>query len=125
MSNQTRVSSGVDENDFEVADGILSRWDCSTQEKCVILSIDHSQYDALLSAGSSVSFDSEQLERINHIVRIDESLRRTFNNPQNIDGFMRMKNNNNYFCGRTPLDVILSGGLVDLATVRRRVVPRF
>jgi len=49
------------------------------------------------------------------------SLSRLFDNPKNIQGFMNMPNDNPYFAGRTPLQVISDGELQTLEKCAERL----
>ena len=61
----------------------------------------------------------EQLERISRVLHIHAALRTIFSNPDNVYGFMTM-NNNAGFEGSSPLKLIESGSLEELASVAER-----
>ncbi|GEM78745.1 DUF2384 domain-containing protein [Vibrio superstes] len=88
----------------------LELWGCSDSQKEVILGG---------LTGGEVS--SEQLVRISYILNIHCCLKTIFKNPQNIYGFMSMKNNNSFFEGRTALNVIESGRVEDLERVAKHL----
>jgi hypothetical protein len=49
------------------------------------------------------------LDATQHIQTVDSLSRRLFENPENIDGFMRLPNHNPPFNGCTPLEMIEHG----------------
>ncbi|ROZ79956.1 hypothetical protein EF096_19395 [Pseudomonas neustonica] len=63
----------------------------------------------------------EQNYRISVILNIHATLRLVFLNPANQHGFMRMRNNNTFFNGRTPLEIIKSGDLNALHETWHRI----
>lgn len=58
--------------------------------------------------------------RSNLILTLRENINMNFSNPENQNKFMSMKNHNQYFKGRTPLEVISSGHINDLIETESR-----
>lgn len=52
---------------------------------------------------------------------ISSSLKILFENPKNVQAFMRMPNHNAYFNGKTPLDMISDGELSSLEECAQRI----
>ena len=52
---------------------------------------------------------------------ISSSLKILFENPKNVQAFMRMPNHNVYFNGKTPLDMIRDGELSSLEECAQRI----
>ena len=65
--------------------------------------------------------DRDQEQRISLVLGIHASLRSVFENPANVRGFPRMKNENAFFDGRSPLDVMSQGGMISLYETYRRL----
>jgi hypothetical protein len=87
---------------------ILNSWKCSALEVETILG--RSPLEAE-SAGEV----PDCADRIYGIIGIDETLRIAFNNPVNINGFVRMPNGNGVFNGRKPIDMMDStAGIKDV-----------
>lgn len=64
----------------------------------------------------------EQLEmRIESVLDIYEALKIMFDNQQTRIDFMQAHNQDDFFAGRTPLDVISSGDTKDLILATRRL----
>ena len=55
------------------------------------------------------------------VLNIHAAMRTLFENPANVYGFMRRPNDNDFFNGRAPLDVIAEGRLQDLVETHRRI----
>lgn len=83
---------------------ILNEWKASRK-----------QIDTILKS------DEFAIDRFLLIIEIEQNLHHTFNNPANIVGFMNMVNNNPFFEGRKPLDVIENGDIDVLKAVANRI----
>ena len=53
--------------------------------------------------------------------RLGSALRTIFDNPDNLYGFMRMPNDNAFFFGRSPLEVMGSGDMVAVYETFKRI----
>lgn len=106
---------------FKAAEKILSSWGCSAQQSQNILKLSKSSYHKFKANSETTKLSDDQLERVSYILNMHQALRIVFSNPANVSGFMSMKNNNDYFAGRTPLEVIESGKFSDLYEVARRI----
>ncbi|MCE0493070.1 MbcA/ParS/Xre antitoxin family protein [Vibrio salinus] len=106
---------------FKTADKILSSWGCSTQQNQKILKLSKSSYHKYKAKPETTKLSDDQLERVSYILNMHQALRIVFSNPANVRGFMTMKNHNDYFAGRTPVEIIESGKFADLYEVARRI----
>lgn len=106
---------------FRLGNNILEKWGCSAIEKQAILGMGKSSYQRYKKDNHSANLSSDQLERISYIANIHQSLRMVFSNPDNVYGFMTMKNMNPYFNGETPLSLIRSGNFGALYEVFKRI----
>ena len=102
---------------FDLGNSLLEKWGCTTIKKLAILRINKTDYHRFQTDPSSVSLNTEQLQRISYLTNIHQSLKDIFSNPENVYGFMNMKNNNSYFNGRTPLSIIATGKVDDFSDV--------
>jgi hypothetical protein len=102
---------------------ILDKWDASSEQACRILRISRSTYTRAKQTGSewSVGLDMDQMQRISFVLNIHAALRTVFDNPENVYGFPSMDNNNEFFNGRKPLDIMAQGDFVSLYETFRRV----
>lgn len=92
-------------NAIEVAIKILTIWGASELQIKSILNLNGK---------------SDSMMRSNLILTIRENINMNFSNPENQNKFMSMKNHNQYFKGRTPLEVISSGHINDLIETESR-----
>ncbi len=106
---------------FKAADNILSSWGCTAQQSQNILKISSTSYHKFKANPEKTNLSDDQLERVSYLLNIHQALRIVFSNPANVSGFMSMNNNNDYFAGRTPLEIINSGKFGDLYEVARRI----
>lgn len=102
---------------------ILDKWDASSEQACRILRISRSTYTRAKQTGSewSVGLDMDQMHRISFVLNIHAALRTVFDNPDNVYGFPSMENDNEFFNGRKPLDIMAQGDIVSLYETFRRV----
>lgn len=102
---------------------ILEKWGASFEQVGRILRISRSTYTRARQQGSawSVSLDADQLQRISLVLNIHAALRLVFDNPENVYGFARMENHNEFFNGRSPLAIMAQGDMISLYETYRRI----
>ena len=61
------------------------------------------------------------MQRISFVLNIHAALRLVFDNPENVYGFPTMGNDNDFFNGRTPLEVMSQGDMISLYETFRRI----
>ncbi len=108
---------------LNAAVSILEKWRASTEQACGILRISRSTHSRAKQrdADWSVSLDSDQMHRISFVLNIHAALRLVFDNPENVYGFPSMKNDNEFFNGRTPLEIMGQGDMISLYETYRRI----
>ena len=117
-SDKTAAATGL-----RTAVSILDKWGATGEQGEAILRVSHSTYarakrkDGL----ASINLDRDQLTRISFVLNIHAALRTIFDNPDNLYGFMRMPNDNAFFFGRSPLEVMGSGDMVAVYETFRRI----
>tara|TARA_Y100000758_G_scaffold254178_1_gene190896 strand:+ start:206 stop:595 length:390 start_codon:yes stop_codon:yes gene_type:complete len=99
---------------------ILGKWQTSTDQAGNILRISRSTISRART-DKAVSLDEDQLKRVSLVLNIHSALRMLFDNPANVYGFMRMENHNEFFNGRSPLDVVQGGDMIALYETFRRI----
>jgi hypothetical protein len=102
---------------------ILDKWRATAEQACRVLRISRSTYTRASQNAPSwtVSLDSDQMQRISLVLNIHAALRVVFDNPDNVYGFPRMENHNEFFNGRKPLDVMAQGDMISLYETFRRI----
>lgn len=102
---------------------ILDKWRASGDQACRVLRISRSTYTRAKQgvADWSVGLDADQMQRVSFILNIHATLRLVFDNPENVYGFASMANDNDFFNGRSPLDVMSQGDMISLYETFRRI----
>ncbi len=102
---------------------ILDKWQASTEQACSILRISRSTHARakLRNAEWSVHLDPDQMQRVSFVLNIHAALRVVFDNPENVYGFPAMANHNEFFNGRSPIDVMAQGDMISLYEAFRRI----
>ena len=108
---------------LRVAVNILEKWQASSEQACRILRISRSTYTRAKQRDAewSVGLDSDQMQRISFVLNIHAALRLVFDNPENVYGFPAMANNNEFFNGRTPLEIMSQGDMISLFETFHRI----
>ncbi|MDK8264367.1 MULTISPECIES: antitoxin Xre-like helix-turn-helix domain-containing protein [Pseudomonas] len=102
---------------------ILERWQASSEQSCRILRISRSTYTRASQRDSewAVSLDADQLQRVSLVLNMHSALRLVFDNPENVYGFVAMANHNEFFNGRSPLEIMAQGDMISLYETFRRI----
>ena len=99
---------------------ILDQWKATTQQVCSILRITRSRV-CRIRQGKAVRVDRDQLERASIVLNCHASLRLTFENPDNVYGFVSMENYNDFFNGRKPLEIMAQGDFLSIFETYKRI----
>ena len=103
---------------------ILDKWSASAKHACAILLISPSTKARAKNKDDSdwtVNLDVEVMQRISLVLNIHSSLRLIFDNPDNVYGFVGMKSDNEFFNGRTPMNIMTQGDFVSLYETFNRI----
>ena len=108
---------------LRAAVGILDKWAASSEQACRILRISRSTYTRARQRDPdwAVTLDSDQMQRVSFVLNIHAALRLVFDNPENVYGFPAMANHNEFFNGRTPLEIMAQGDMISLYETFRRI----
>ena len=99
---------------------ILAKWKTSTEQAGNILRVSRSTISRART-DKAVSLDEDQLKRVSLVLNIHSALRMLFDNPAKVYGFMQMENHNEFFNGRSPMDVVQGGDMIALYETFRRI----
>ena len=99
---------------------ILTKWKTSTEQAGNILRVSRSTISRART-DKAVSLDEDQLKRVSLVLNIHSALRMLFDNPANVYGLMQMENHNEFFNGRSPMDVVQGGDMIALYETFRRI----
>lgn len=106
---QSREDNSLSTAGLKAVLTILDRWGCRAEQVQKILQISRPAYYKYRKTPEQASLNQDQLERLSYVLNIHGSLRTLFENPKNVYGFMSLPNDNPFFNGKTPLEVISSG----------------
>ncbi|MDG1731985.1 MAG: hypothetical protein P8H39_03290 [Thalassotalea sp.] len=99
----------------------MTKWHCTFEQMQYILAISKDSFIDYKNDPSKAQLSKEQIDRLSYIVNIHATLRSIFTNSENVYNFMSLKNNNSYFNGRSPLEIISEGDFVELGEVFKRI----
>lgn len=106
---------------LKAAFGILNKWGCSQEQAMSILRLPKATYYKYLNNPEAARLNDDQVERLSYLVNIHAHLRMLFQNPENQYGFMAMRNDNPFFNGKSPLEVIATGSFAALYETHKRI----
>jgi hypothetical protein len=108
---------------LRAAVGILEKWRASSEQACRVLRISRSTYTRARQQDPdwAVALDADQMQRISFVLNIHAALRLVFDNPENVYGFVSMNNDNEFFNGRSPLEIMAQGDMISLYETFRRI----
>lgn len=107
---------------LRVALRIIRAWRASPNQACKILRISPSTYRrASQKSSAGRRLDQDQLQRIGIVLSIHASLRTVFTNQANVTGFPSLKNDNAFFGGRSPLEIMSQGDMISLYETFKRI----
>jgi hypothetical protein len=99
---------------------IMSDWNLNTEQSMTLLGIDSkSTYFKWKKTPESSRLDKDKLDRLSYIFGIYKSLQILLPNPESADSWVKKENSASPFNGKSALDRMLSGHIVDLYVVRQ------
>ncbi|TAL64356.1 MAG: DUF2384 domain-containing protein [Legionella sp.] len=106
---------------FKVVLNIFDKWHCTTEEALTLLGLKRSTWFKYKSMPDKASFSHDLKERISYILNIHAALRILFSHPDSVYGWVRKSNHAPFFNGRSAMDIMLQGRVVDLWAVASRL----
>lgn len=107
---------------LKVVLNILDKWGCSKEEKKALLGIEaDSTFFKYQKDPSSARVSRDTLERLSYLLNIHSALRILFSSPESLYGWVRKPNNHPFFDGRSAMDIMTKGRVVDLYDVMSRL----
>ncbi|WP_085600203.1 MULTISPECIES: antitoxin Xre-like helix-turn-helix domain-containing protein [unclassified Pseudomonas] len=101
---------------------ITQKWRATPSQACRILRISPHTYRRVLGGnGDSLRLDVDQLYRMSLVLNIHAALKMTFGNDLNVYRFPSLSNHNDFFNGRTPLEIMIQGDFISLYETCRRI----
>jgi len=106
---------------FKVVLNIFDKWHCSTDEALILLGLKRSTWFKYKSTPDKASFSPDLKERISYLLNIHAALRILFSHPESVYGWVRKPNKAPFFSGRSAMDIMLQGRVVDLWSIASRL----
>lgn len=100
---------------------ILDGWNATSDQVSSILRITTETLKKLSKDPTNIRLDPDQQQRISLVLNIHASLRTVFANQANVQGFLRLENANDFFEGRSPLEVMAQGDMISLYETYKRI----
>ncbi|MBL7481143.1 MbcA/ParS/Xre antitoxin family protein [Legionella bononiensis] len=106
---------------FKVVLNIFDKWHCTTEEALILLGLKRSTWFKYKNSPENASFSHDITERISYILNIHAALRILFSNQDSVYQWVRKPNMAPFYNGRSAMDVMLQGRVVDLWAVASRL----
>lgn len=106
---------------FKAVLNILHKWRCSTEEMQTLLGLKRSTLFKYKSMPEKASISPDLTERLSYLLNIHAALRILFSNPVSVYGWVRKPNYAPFFNGKSAMDIMLQGRVVDLWAVASRL----
>ena len=106
---------------FKVVLNIFDKWHCTTEEALTLLGLKRSTWFKYKSAPESASFSHDITERISYLLNIHAALRVLFSNQESVYQWVRKPNKAPFYNGRSAMDIMMQGRVVDLWAVASRL----
>lgn len=98
--------------------GICEKWQCKTGEMMTLLGLSNrSTFFNYKKNPDKAKLQQDTLERISYILNIHTALRIMFSNPDSIYNWVRKPNTNRFFEGKSAMDKMLGGRVMDIHDV--------
>ncbi len=106
---------------FRVVLNIFDKWHCTTDEALTLLGLKRSTWFKYKSSPEKASFSPDLIERISYLLNIHAALRILFSNQESVYGWVRKPNKAPFYNGRSAMDIMMQGRVVDLWAVASRL----
>lgn len=122
MSTVHQDTKAMNAIGLHTAANIMEKWGANQEQIASTLRISASTI-ARAKANKQAAFklDADQLDRISYVLNIHAALRTLFENQENVYGFVAMPNQNTFFNGRTPLEIMAQGSFANLYETYRHI----
>ncbi|KTD75617.1 hypothetical protein Lwal_2555 [Legionella waltersii] len=123
ISNTQIISPNRDQvkTAFKVVLNIFDKWKCSTEEALTLLGLKRSTWFKYKNSPDHATFSHDLIERISYLLNIHAALRLLFSSPDSVYQWVRKPNKAPFYNGRSAMDIMLQGRVVDLWSVASRL----
>ena len=102
------------------AENLAKHWKLTRDESAGLLALSPTTWDRIVSHARSKALSQDQMTRISALIGIFKGLHLLFSDGM-ADRWLRLRNAGPLFDERTPLEVMLEGGIPVMLEVRRHV----
>lgn len=106
---------------FKVVLNIFDKWHCTTEEALTLLGLKRSTWFKYKSAPEKITFNHDITERISYVLNIHAALRVLFSHPDSVYNWVRKPNKAPFYNGKSAMDIMMQGRVVDLWAVASRL----
>jgi uncharacterized protein (DUF2384 family) len=106
---------------FKVVLNIFDKWHCTTEEALSLLGLKRSTWFKYKNSPEKASFSHDITERISYLLNIHAALRVLFTNQESVYKWVRKPNTAPFYNGRSAMDIMMQGRVVDLWAVASRL----
>ncbi|PSU34698.1 MbcA/ParS/Xre antitoxin family protein [Photobacterium lutimaris] len=101
---------------------ILDKWSCSQSQQMALLGLSsRSTLNKYRSHPQSAKVSKDLLERMSYILNIHKCLRIMFTADESVYHWVQKPNSHPFFAGRSAMDIMCGGRVVDLYQVATRL----
>ncbi|MGF1877771.1 MbcA/ParS/Xre antitoxin family protein [Photobacterium frigidiphilum] len=101
---------------------ILDKWSCTQAQQMAVLGLtSRSTLNKYRSHPESAKVSKDLLERMSYILNIHKCLRIMFTAEESVYNWVQKPNTHPFFAGRSAMDVMMQGKVIDLYQVASRL----
>lgn len=100
---------------------ILDKWQCTIEEGQILLGLKRSTLFKYKSMPETASISRDLAERLSYLLNIHAALRILFSNQDSVYCWVRKPNFAPFYNGKSAMDIMLQGRVVDLWAVASRL----
>lgn len=121
IQSSSKVDNEQVQTAFKVVLNIFDKWQCTTEEALTLLGLKRSTWFKYKGSPEKASFSHDLIERISYILNIHAALRILFSKPESVYGWVRKPNKAPFYNGRSAMDIMMQGRVVDLWAIASRL----
>lgn len=120
--NQSQQQAQAGNTVLPVVFNILDKWACSQSQQMALLGLtSRSTLNKYRSHPESAKVSKDLLERMSYILNIHKCLRIMFTADESVYNWVQKPNSHPFFAGRSAMDIMCEGKVVDLFQVATRL----
>lgn len=117
----TKLTKNPDGVGISACANIMKLWGFNQAEMAITLGTPKPTLQRYLASPEKTKLNRDALDRVSYVLNIHAGLRMFFSNPENIYGYINMKNSNPLFNSNPPKSMILEGSMENLIAVTKHI----